>query len=136
MAKGLKQDMDYKQLIGDLENHKNDNEVKLPRSRRKYRVADFTIDNGDLKMVLENTMVRVVPKSERKDVLEEAHAGCMAGHSPQRQEIVQKIEKDRVLGRYGKGCSQMGETMLCLLPQKILQNAHTSPQTVYDARPI
>ncbi|EYC05726.1 hypothetical protein Y032_0080g1333 [Ancylostoma ceylanicum] len=78
--KELRADEDFKQLIDDLEKHRDDKDVRLPRCSRKFRVADFLIDNGDLKMVLENTTVRVVPKSQRRAVFEEAHRGAMAGH--------------------------------------------------------
>ena len=62
--------MDYKQFVNDLENHKNDSDVKLPRSSHKYRVADFTIDNGDLKMVLGNAALKVGTKVKKRTFLE------------------------------------------------------------------
>ncbi|WKY07226.1 hypothetical protein Q1695_007004 [Nippostrongylus brasiliensis] len=50
----LQQDDDYKQLIADVQAQNNHKEVKLPRCARKFQVADFFIDNGDLKMVWED----------------------------------------------------------------------------------
>lgn len=46
----------------------------------KFRVADLFIDKGDLNMMLENNSVRVVPKSKRRELFDEAHSGAMAVH--------------------------------------------------------
>ncbi|KIH62097.1 hypothetical protein ANCDUO_07624 [Ancylostoma duodenale] len=76
----------HQQLIKDVE--KCNEEVTLPQCRQKYKVGDFLINNGDLKLVLENAIVRVVLKSRRREVFNEAHKGVMAGHL-----------KGRILGR-------------------------------------
>ncbi|XGW13215.1 hypothetical protein V3C99_013667, partial [Haemonchus contortus] len=76
----LKEDPDYKQLVTDVMQKRDHKDVKLPRHAQRLRVADFCIDNGDLKMLCGNTAVRVVPKSKRKALFDEAHGGAMAGH--------------------------------------------------------
>ncbi|VDO30441.1 unnamed protein product [Haemonchus placei] len=76
----LKEDNDYKEILKETE-HENDHvDVKLPRCSRKFLVADFFIDTGELKMILENCSIKVVPKSKRREVFNEAHGGIVAGH--------------------------------------------------------
>ncbi|RCN33102.1 hypothetical protein ANCCAN_21074 [Ancylostoma caninum] len=64
--KRLKSDPDYKRLVQDVEERNEMKEVKLPRSNHKYRVADFTIEDGELKLIQEDTAVKFVPKIERR----------------------------------------------------------------------
>ena len=54
--------------------------VRLPRSNKGYATADFIIDEGFLKLVRENHLTKKVPKSQRQNIVEEAHEGTMAGH--------------------------------------------------------
>lgn len=75
----------------------------LLRVGKKFRAVDFLIDKGDLKFILEDgQMVRVVPKSKRRAVFEEAHSGNLAGHFTAKKLIRllrikvfrEKLEKD------------------------------------------
>ncbi|EPB69515.1 zinc knuckle [Ancylostoma ceylanicum] len=75
----LRKDADYVELIKWIENQRWDEEVLLPRMGRRVKVMDFLIEEGDLKIALEDgSTVRVVPKSKRKQVFEEAHKGAYA----------------------------------------------------------
>ncbi|EYC35032.1 hypothetical protein Y032_1180g3735 [Ancylostoma ceylanicum] len=76
----LEQDPDYMSVIEKVRNGEDSEAVSLPRCAKKYRIADFTIDHGDLKMMTEAGMVTVVPKTRRRAVFHEAHGGMMAGH--------------------------------------------------------
>ncbi|KAK6033275.1 hypothetical protein OSTOST_00503 [Ostertagia ostertagi] len=58
-----------------------DEEVRLPGFKKKLSIADFTLEEGELKLIREDgTTVLVVPRSKRKLVFDEAHSGCLAGH--------------------------------------------------------
>ncbi|EPB74942.1 hypothetical protein ANCCEY_05959 [Ancylostoma ceylanicum] len=48
LAVELEADKHFKQLIEDVEKRSNVKEVTLPRCDRKYGVADFLVDSGDL----------------------------------------------------------------------------------------
>ncbi|EYC34832.1 hypothetical protein Y032_1367g3848, partial [Ancylostoma ceylanicum] len=77
----LKTDPDYSSVIEGIETKKLDREVHLPHCRKRMKVVDFVLDEGDLKILKEDgTAVRVVPKSKRKEVFQEAHKGTLAGH--------------------------------------------------------
>lgn len=77
----LREDELYSPIIKNLEANKLGEEVRLPRVDCRLMVADFTIDNGYLKILRpDGSMAKVVPKSLRKKAFEEAHAGSMAGH--------------------------------------------------------
>ncbi|KAL6726387.1 hypothetical protein Aduo_008362 [Ancylostoma duodenale] len=78
--KELREDDEFRELIAALEVGRTDLEVKMPRSNKKLLSADFTIDEGYLKMVREDTMVKIVPKSKREKVVKEAHEGALTGH--------------------------------------------------------
>ncbi|KAL6743631.1 hypothetical protein Aduo_016651 [Ancylostoma duodenale] len=77
----LRNDADYGPIITKIEEGKEDVEVRLPREPRKFRIADFCIHDGDLRLFLEDgSMTKVVPKSKRRELFDEAHAGSLAGH--------------------------------------------------------
>ncbi|EYC37335.1 hypothetical protein Y032_0802g2425 [Ancylostoma ceylanicum] len=76
----LSDDKDFGELIKALRIGDYRKEVKLPRSTQKLTVADFMIEDGELKLVMQDTVAKVVPKSRRKQLFEEAHYGAMAGH--------------------------------------------------------
>ncbi|KAK6034476.1 hypothetical protein COOONC_28003 [Cooperia oncophora] len=57
--KELREDDDYRENSINVGNDYKD--VKLPRCSRRFRVGDFFIDEGELKLVLENSIVKVVP---------------------------------------------------------------------------
>ncbi|EYC40353.1 hypothetical protein Y032_0618g710 [Ancylostoma ceylanicum] len=88
----LREDPDYSQLIADLNDKKLDKAVKIPRCSKKLGVADFVIENGDLVLLEDDRSMRVVPKSRRKAILEEAHAGAMAGHLNGKK-LLRKLKK-------------------------------------------
>ncbi|RCN36624.1 hypothetical protein ANCCAN_17495 [Ancylostoma caninum] len=69
----LKQGLDYKSFIAKVRNGEESETVTLPRCAKKYCVADFTIDQGELKMTTETGMATVVPKTRRRTVFDEAH---------------------------------------------------------------
>ncbi|EYC39419.1 hypothetical protein Y032_0656g1206 [Ancylostoma ceylanicum] len=90
----LRKDADYVELIKWIENQRWDEEVLLPRMGRRVKVMDFLIEEGDLKIALEDgSTVRVVPKSKRKQVFEEAHKGSLAGHFSMKK--IQRLLKQR-----------------------------------------
>ncbi|KAK6017264.1 hypothetical protein OSTOST_17217, partial [Ostertagia ostertagi] len=95
----------YKQLITDVLHKQDHKEVKLPRNAQRFRVADFCIDNGDLKMLCGNAAVRVVPKSKRRAVFEEAHGWCNGG-APQWDGSCIVSLKDRYFGKVWRPISQ------------------------------
>ncbi|WKX98818.1 hypothetical protein Q1695_014030 [Nippostrongylus brasiliensis] len=77
----LSQDPEYGEIIKCLEGQQQDREIRLPRSGKRLKVLDFVIDEGDLKLFGEDGgAVRVVPTSKRRELFEEAHKGCLAGH--------------------------------------------------------
>ncbi|KAK5972311.1 hypothetical protein GCK32_020134 [Trichostrongylus colubriformis] len=90
--KELREDQDYKEIIRELEAGNDSKDVKLPRCSRKFRVADFFLDNGELLLVVENSTVKVVPKSKRKALFTEAHGGPLAGHLNARK-LCRKLRK-------------------------------------------
>lgn len=68
-------------------------------------------DNGDLKLVLENAVVRVVPESRRRQVFDEAHKGVMAGHLNGRK-LCKRLKKvvfwegtDKDISKWSKECA-------------------------------
>lgn len=72
----LRTDPAYSSVIARLENHSTENcEVRLPRCTKPYNIADFEIEIWVLKMIC----IPIVPKSKRKPIFDEAHAGEMAG---------------------------------------------------------
>lgn len=101
--KELKEDEDFCQLIRDIETQQDHRNVKLPRCSRTFRVADFFVENGNLKLIWENFTVTVVPKTKRKAVFEEAHKGVMAGHLNGRK--LYRQLKRRVFGKEWKQTS-------------------------------
>ncbi|EYC05399.1 hypothetical protein Y032_0082g1560 [Ancylostoma ceylanicum] len=77
----LRNDADYGPIIAKIEEGKENVEVRLPREPKKFRIADFCIYDGDLRLFLEDgSMTKVVPKSKRRELFDEAHAGSLAGH--------------------------------------------------------
>ncbi|KAL6738325.1 hypothetical protein Aduo_011885 [Ancylostoma duodenale] len=88
----LKQDPDYKSVIAKVRNGEDSEAVTLPRCAKKYRLADFAIDQGELKMTTEAGLVTVVPKTRRRTVFDEAHGGAMAGHLNGRK-LLRKLKK-------------------------------------------
>ncbi|EYC02478.1 hypothetical protein Y032_0099g3143 [Ancylostoma ceylanicum] len=78
--KELREDGEFRELITALDVGRTDPEVKMPRSNKKLLSADFAIDGGFLKMVREDTMVRIVPKSKREEAVKDAHEGAPTGH--------------------------------------------------------
>lgn len=78
--KELRDDPDFRDVITAVLKGDNDRPVKLPRSNTHYVSADFVIDDGYLKLVKGDSLVKVVPKSQREIVVREAHEGILAGH--------------------------------------------------------
>ncbi|KAL6738274.1 hypothetical protein Aduo_011837 [Ancylostoma duodenale] len=77
----LRTDPDYSGIIEGIETQELEQEVQLPHCGKRMKVVDFVLEEGDLKILKEDgTSVRVVPKSKRKEVFEEAHKGSLAGH--------------------------------------------------------
>ncbi|RCN25872.1 hypothetical protein ANCCAN_28413 [Ancylostoma caninum] len=77
--KKLRQDDDYWELISALEAGRTDLGVKMQRSNKRLVSADFTLDEGHLKLVQERSLVKVVPKSRREKLIRVLE-GVMMGH--------------------------------------------------------
>ncbi|KAK6026293.1 hypothetical protein OSTOST_07765 [Ostertagia ostertagi] len=72
----LQQDPDYGDVITKVQEGRDLEEVRLPRQEKPFRIADFCVDQNQLYLALEDgSMAKVVPKSRRRAVFEEAHAG-------------------------------------------------------------
>ncbi|EYC42134.1 hypothetical protein Y032_0541g3182 [Ancylostoma ceylanicum] len=79
--KELENDKDFMDIIKCLRNEEKDTVLSPRGTHKERRVADFELDNGDLKMYLpDGKLVFVVPKSSRHAVFQGAHAGTFAGH--------------------------------------------------------
>ncbi|XGW28157.1 hypothetical protein V3C99_008173, partial [Haemonchus contortus] len=77
----LQNDEDYGRILESLRANRLDEEVKLSGMTKRLKVADFMVEEGALKLLQEDgTAVVVVPKSKRREVFDEAHGGCLAGH--------------------------------------------------------
>ncbi|PIO71460.1 hypothetical protein TELCIR_06644 [Teladorsagia circumcincta] len=77
----LRKDSQLGELVRLVEEKMLDEIIRLAGERRALRVADFSIDEGDLKMFLEDgRAVFVVPKALRYEIFHEAHSGDFAGH--------------------------------------------------------
>lgn len=51
----------------------NDRPVKLPHNNAHYILADFVIDDGYLKLVKEECLAKIVPKSQRETIVRDAY---------------------------------------------------------------
>ncbi|XGW22596.1 hypothetical protein V3C99_005091 [Haemonchus contortus] len=90
----LQQDPDYGCLIVKLQQGKDLDEVRLPRHEKTLRVADFCIHQNNLCLILEDgTVAKVVPRSRRRAVFDEAHSGVLAGHFNARK-IFQRLRRE------------------------------------------
>ncbi|EYC39508.1 hypothetical protein Y032_0653g1175 [Ancylostoma ceylanicum] len=78
--KELKEDPEYTAVFEGLKSGKMEDEIQLPRCGKKFRVADFFVSDGLLIVTVDNIVVKVVPRSKRKELFEEAHASALAGH--------------------------------------------------------
>ncbi|EYC04907.1 hypothetical protein Y032_0085g1856 [Ancylostoma ceylanicum] len=88
-----KKDPEYSKILEWLRRGEMDHEIKLPRMKKTLAVADFCIADGDLQLITQDgEMVRVVPTERRRQVVEEAHAGSMAGHFSKKK-ILQMLRK-------------------------------------------
>ncbi|KAL6730448.1 hypothetical protein Aduo_001424 [Ancylostoma duodenale] len=107
----LMQDPDYNVVINHLSASRLDEEVILPGVGKKLKVADFVIEEDDLKLIREDgTAARVVPRSKRRVVFEEAHERCLAGHFSARK-MCRMLKKkvfwetmDKDVASWVKGC--------------------------------
>ncbi|KAK6061721.1 hypothetical protein COOONC_00611 [Cooperia oncophora] len=88
----LREDDDYREILNSINVGNGYKDVKVPRCSRRFRVADFFVDDGELELVLENSMVKVVPKSKRRKLFDEAHEGLLAGHLNARK-LYRKLKK-------------------------------------------
>lgn len=76
----LRKDAHFSEFIKMVEN-KDDGLIRLRGGKRLLRTADFSRDEGELKMYLEDgRAVFVVPKDYRYEVFHESHSGLYAGH--------------------------------------------------------
>ncbi|KAL6737984.1 hypothetical protein Aduo_011585 [Ancylostoma duodenale] len=88
-----KKDPEYSKILEWLRKGEMDHEIKLPRMKKSLAVADFCLADGDLQLITQDgEMVRVVPTEMRRQVVEEAHAGSMAGHFSKKK-ILQMLRK-------------------------------------------
>ncbi|EYC44818.1 hypothetical protein Y032_0448g1635 [Ancylostoma ceylanicum] len=100
-------DPNYSVIIDSLQAGRLDEEVILPGVGKKVKVADFVLEEGDLKFIREDgTTVRVVPRAKSKAVFEEAHEGCLAGHFSARKMC--RTLKKKVFGKRWIGISLLG----------------------------
>ncbi|KAL6738855.1 hypothetical protein Aduo_012354 [Ancylostoma duodenale] len=77
----LRNNADYGPIITKIEKGKEDVEVRLPQKPRKFRIADFCIHDGDLRLFVEDgSMTKVVRKSKRRELFGEALARSLTGH--------------------------------------------------------
>lgn len=78
--KMLRGDHEFQPVIEAVESEA-DIEIRLPRHSKTLLTSDFTLDNGQLKLVLEDgKTATVVPEACRRDVFEEYHHGTLGGH--------------------------------------------------------
>lgn len=77
----LKKGETFKAIVEAVEVNKPGVAVKMPGERTLYRAANFLIEKGQLEMVTKSgDLVAVVPKSNKENVVHEAHDGAMAGY--------------------------------------------------------
>lgn len=91
----LRSDPVYGPVIVSLEKGVLDDEVRLPGAQKKYKVADFVFEDGQLKLLHgDGSAVLVVLHDRRKAVFDENLSGLMAGHHP----APKAITEARLLG--------------------------------------
>uniref|UniRef100_A0A7I4XX54 RNA-directed DNA polymerase n=1 Tax=Haemonchus contortus TaxID=6289 RepID=A0A7I4XX54_HAECO len=77
----LEEDEDFSLVLDALRKDDLNRTLRMRGTNNWIRVADFVMENGNLKMYTEEgALVCVVPKSARYEVFHEAHAGELAGH--------------------------------------------------------
>ncbi|WKY07926.1 hypothetical protein Q1695_007431 [Nippostrongylus brasiliensis] len=76
----LKRDKDFEAVFNAIDKDQDD-EIRLPRHDRKLSPKDFLIQDGQLRLLLEDgTSALVVPRDSRRKVFDERHHGIMGGH--------------------------------------------------------
>ncbi|EPB70881.1 integrase core domain protein [Ancylostoma ceylanicum] len=89
----LEQDEDFADIISYLRKGSKDAVVAQQGVHKGRRVADFKLDDGELKMYQPGKLVLVVPKSVRYTVFQEAHGGTFAGHFSAHK-VVNQLKKE------------------------------------------
>uniref|UniRef100_A0A7I4YHH5 RNA-directed DNA polymerase n=1 Tax=Haemonchus contortus TaxID=6289 RepID=A0A7I4YHH5_HAECO len=85
----LREDPDFATLIKSVESGVTE-EVKLPRHSKVLSTTDFTLQNGSLNLINENgSLAAVVPRSQRRNIFEEAHSGTLGGHFNAKKMFIQ-----------------------------------------------
>lgn len=104
----LRSDPDYAPVIETLNKGDMDKEIRLSVTSEALKVANFVIDEGQLKILLEDgTAALVVPKEYRKAAFEEHHSGPMAGHHSAKK-MFSQLKKGFLLERYVSRHISMG----------------------------
>ncbi|XGW17334.1 hypothetical protein V3C99_002160, partial [Haemonchus contortus] len=79
--KELEQDGNFGPIIEAIRSGRRDGIVAWSDYGKPVSIADFVIEDGELKMYQsDGNLVYIVPSSERYEVFHEAHAGTFAGH--------------------------------------------------------
>ncbi|XGW19749.1 hypothetical protein V3C99_003525 [Haemonchus contortus] len=77
----LESDDDFAEIVDALNKGDTSGRVTWPGAVKPVQIADFVLEDGDLKMYQANgSLVYVVPKSSRYEIFHEAHSGTFAGH--------------------------------------------------------
>uniref|UniRef100_A0A7I4Z234 RNA-directed DNA polymerase n=1 Tax=Haemonchus contortus TaxID=6289 RepID=A0A7I4Z234_HAECO len=77
----LESDDDFAEVVDALNEGDTSVRVTWPGAVKPVQIADFVLEDGDLKMYQANgRLVYVVPKSSRYEIFHEAHSGTFAGH--------------------------------------------------------
>ncbi|EYC28494.1 hypothetical protein Y032_0007g3255 [Ancylostoma ceylanicum] len=79
-TKELRKDATYGAIITALEQGQLNEDIALPNQKRKFKVADFALQDGYLVFLDKENVRRVVPVNSRKEVFQDAHAALLAGH--------------------------------------------------------
>ncbi|EYC04703.1 hypothetical protein Y032_0086g1939 [Ancylostoma ceylanicum] len=129
----LRRDSEFQPAIEAVEKGTS-MEIRLARNRTLL-TSDFTIDNGQLKLILEDgETATVVPEACRKDVFQEHHNGTLGGHFNARKTF--KLLQRRVFwpGMLQDLTKRCRECQKCFLVNNHRKN--TPPLRPVSARPF
>uniref|UniRef100_A0A7I4YKX2 RNA-directed DNA polymerase n=1 Tax=Haemonchus contortus TaxID=6289 RepID=A0A7I4YKX2_HAECO len=90
----LKSDAQLGEVVRLVEEGKVEEVVRIAGEKRPMRVADFVIEEGELKLYREDgRAVFVVPRPYRYEIFHEAHSGLFAGHFSAKK-LVGRLSKE------------------------------------------